>query len=208
MHVVDSSADFRYAAQADFESVYNVKHGAPDLLPEFQCGVPEHVPNVNKPHIGHPGCFATAVLLAAVPLLAAQITNGELFVTGVTGSTGSGKNPDAGTHHPERHSNLYAYKPLSHRHTPEIVSLAAAASGIDASINFVPHSGPYARGIYATVQAKTKRPVAQNELQELFVDAYENSAFVEPLQPKKGLSSAFSINRVSASIRTRSEPAF
>ena len=194
VHVVDSSADFRYAAQADFESVYNIAHGAPDLLSDFQCGVPEHVSNVDKPHVGHPGCFATAVLLASVPLLKAKITNNELFVTGVTGSTGSGKSPGAGTHHPERHGNLYAYKPLSHRHTPEIVSLAAAASGIDASINFVPHSGPFARGIYATVQAKTNRPVTQNELQDIFVVAYADAAFVEVIDGMPKLKNVVASN--------------
>jgi N-acetyl-gamma-glutamyl-phosphate reductase len=179
VHVVDSSADFRYPSQADFESIYSIDHGAPELIADFFCGVPEHVAAPDTPHIAHPGCFATAVLLAAVPLLSAGITDNELFVTGVTGSTGSGKTPQPGTHHPERHSNLYAYKPLAHRHTPEIVRLAAAASGHEASINFVPHSGPYARGIYVTVQAKTNRVLSQEQLQSIFSDAYANAPFVE-----------------------------
>jgi len=179
VHVVDSSADFRYSNQKDFESVYNIEHGAPDLLQSFQCGVPEQLNNTNARHVGHPGCFATAILLASVPLLAAGITDNELFVTGVTGSTGSGKSPQSGTHHPERHSNLYAYKALAHRHTPEIIGLAAAATGVEANINFVPHSGPFARGIYATVQAKTNRAVSQQELQNVFVAAYDDAAFVE-----------------------------
>ena len=179
VHVVDSSADFRYSMQQDFESVYATEHGAPDLLEHFQCGLPEQIVDTNVRHIGHPGCFATAILLASVPLLAAGITNNELFVTGVTGSTGSGKSPQAGTHHPERHSNLYAYKALAHRHTPEVVRLAAAATGVEANINFVPHSGPFARGIYATVQAKTNRAVTQDELQDIFTSAYADAAFVE-----------------------------
>ncbi len=179
VHVVDSSADFRYASQADFESVYGIEHGAPELIASFHCGVPEHVAELSAPHVAHPGCFATAVLLAAVPLLSAAITDGELFVTGVTGSTGSGKNPQPGTHHPERHANLYAYKPLAHRHTPEIIRLAAAASGHEASINFIPHSGPYARGIYVTLQAKVNRKVSQDELRSIFSDAYIDAPFVE-----------------------------
>ena len=163
----------------DFESVYAIEHGAPDLLEHFQCGLPEQVVDTKVRHIGHPGCFATAILLASVPLLAAGVTNNELFVTGVTGSTGSGKSPQAGTHHPERHSNLYAYKALAHRHTPEIVRLAAAATGVEANINFVPHSGPFARGIYATVQAKTSRDITQDELQNIYPSAYADAAFVD-----------------------------
>lgn len=179
VHVVDSSADFRFASQADFETVYGIEHGAPELIADFHCGLPEYAVGTNTPHIAHPGCFATAVLLAAVPLLSAAITDGELFVTGVTGSTGSGKNPQPGTHHPERHSNLYAYKPLAHRHTPEIVRLAVAASGHEAGINFIPHSGPFARGIYVTVQAKVKRKISQQALQNIFSDAYTDAPFVE-----------------------------
>ncbi len=179
VHVVDSSADFRYTSQSGFESVYGVEHGAPELLRSFHCGVPEHVARATTPHVAHPGCFATAVLLASVPLLGAGVTDNRLFVTGVTGSTGSGKSPQPGTHHPERHSNLYAYKPLVHRHTPEIVALAAAASGCEADFCFVPHSGPFARGIYVTVQAKTNRAVMLEELRSIFDDAYEHAPFVQ-----------------------------
>lgn len=179
VHVVDSSADFRFSSPTDFESIYGIEHGAPELMTRFQCGVPEHVAAITTPHIAHPGCFATAILLASVPLLSSATTDGELFVTGITGSTGSGKRPQPGTHHPERHSNLYAYKPLAHRHTAEIVRLANTASGTEASINFVPHSGPYARGIYVSVQAKLNRKISQSELQEIFVDAYADAPFVE-----------------------------
>ncbi|NNC76354.1 MAG: N-acetyl-gamma-glutamyl-phosphate reductase, partial [Woeseiaceae bacterium] len=123
VHVVDASADFRYSSQKHYEAVYGIKHGAPELIPSFQCGVPEQLEKLTAAHVGHPGCFATAVLLAIVPLLGNKLIDGELFVTGVTGSTGSGRQAQAGTHHPERHSNMYAYKALEHRHAPEIVTL-------------------------------------------------------------------------------------
>jgi N-acetyl-gamma-glutamyl-phosphate reductase len=179
VHVVDASADFRYSKQSEYEAVYSIEHGAPELLDAFQSGVPEHVDEINADHVGHPGCFATAVLLAAVPLIASGLTDGNLFVTGITGSTGSGQKPQPGTHHPERHSNLYAYKPLAHRHAPEITALIEAATGKEASVNFVPHSGPFARGIHATIQAKTDTAVTSDELRDVYTQAYANSAFVE-----------------------------
>ena len=77
----------------------------------------------------HPGCFSTAILLASVPLLSSGIVEPTLFVSGVTGSTGSGRKPVEGTHHPTRHSDLYSYGALGHRHTPEITALAKAAIG-------------------------------------------------------------------------------
>ena len=178
VHVVDSSADFRYASQLDYEVVYGSEHGAPVLLPEFSCAVPEHAIQPATPHIGHPGCFATAALLAAVPLLQSGLTEAELYVTGITGSTGSGRSPQAGTHHPERHSNLYAYKPLAHRHAPEIAGLAEAASSRPAQVHFVPHSGPFARGIHVTVQAKASQRVSDSQLRSAFEEAYGNAPFV------------------------------
>lgn len=186
VHVVDASADFRYSKQAEFENVYGVNHGAPDLLSSFHCGLPEHDSKTTAPHIGHPGCFATAVLLAAVPLLSSGLTNGDLFVCGTTGSTGSGRQPQAGTHHPERHSNLYAYKPLAHRHAPEIRALAANATGVDLNVNFVPHSGPFARGIYITLQAKLVANASIEALRSTFANAYQDAPFIElvPGTPK------------------------
>lgn len=178
-HVVDASADFRYSNQLDYEVVYGSEHGAPELLDAFQSGVPEHVSTITAEHVGHPGCFATAVLLAAVPLIASGLTETDLFVTGITGSTGSGQKPQPGTHHPERHGNLYAYKPLAHRHAPEIAAYIEAATGKEANVNFVPHSGPFARGIHATVQAKTDARITSEQLQDIYAEAYKDAPFVE-----------------------------
>jgi len=178
VHTVDVSADFRYREAAAYEAVYGTAHGAPQLLGEFVCAVPEHAAGAIAQHVAHPGCFATAILLAAVPLLQSGLVEPELFVTGITGSTGSGRTPQAGTHHPERHSNLYAYKALTHRHTPEIVNLTEAASGVRANVNFVPHSGPFARGIFATVQAKTTGGATAARLREAFESLYADTPFV------------------------------
>ncbi len=179
VHVVDSSADFRYAEQAAWEAVYGAEHGAPKLLADFSSAVPEHANAVSTPHVGHPGCFATATLLATVPLIASGLTEPEVYVSGVTGSTGSGRSPQSGTHHPERNNNLYAYKPLAHRHAPEMAELTTAASGRKTIVRFVPHSGPFARGIHVTVQAKAVSDISEQQLREVYVRAYANSPFVE-----------------------------
>lgn len=151
--VVDISADYRFRDAAVYAAVYKHAHGAPQRLADFTCAVPEHLATLATPHVAHPGCFATTTLLAVVPLLAMKLVEPILFVSGVTGSTGSGRKPVEGTHHPTRHSDLYSYSALAHRHAPEIRTCALAATGVDADIAFVPHSGPYARGIHATIQA-------------------------------------------------------
>jgi N-acetyl-gamma-glutamyl-phosphate reductase len=157
--VVDISADYRYADLAEYERVYRHAHGAPARAQLFTCAVPEHLDRSPTPHVAHPGCFATATLLATVPLLKLGLADGPVFVSAVTGSTGAGRSPIAGTHHPQRHGDLYSYNALTHRHAAEIRALARAASGRDLQLAFVPHSGPFARGIHATVQAKLAKPL-------------------------------------------------
>jgi len=155
--VVDISADFRYADLDEYARVYKHTHGAPARAREFTCAVPEHLDRAPTPHVAHPGCLSTATLLASVPLLALDLVQPQIYVSAVTGSTGAGRSPIAGTHHPERHSDLYAYNALTHRHATEITALARAAAGRDCGFAFVPHSGPFTRGIHATVQAKLTR---------------------------------------------------
>lgn len=179
LHVVDSSADFRYPSPAQFEALYGISHPAPDLLNDFFCGVPEHVSDIEAKHAGHPGCFATAMLLAAIPLVNSGLVAGDLFVTGITGSTGSGSSPQSGTHHPERHSNLYAYKPLAHRHVPEVERLITKNCGTDTSVRFVPHSGPFARGIYITLQAGLNSTTTKESITEIFRSYYQDAPFVQ-----------------------------
>jgi N-acetyl-gamma-glutamyl-phosphate reductase len=177
-HVVDISADFRYRSAAEYEAVYKHPHGAPARLHAFSCAVPEHLREILTPHAAHPGCFATAALLACVPLLAMGLTTHELFVAAITGSTGSGRKPSEGTHHPLRHSDLYAYNVLAHRHAPEIKACVLAATGIETQVAFVPHSGPFARGIHATVQASLRAPRDSAHVLGALREYYAGSPFV------------------------------
>jgi N-acetyl-gamma-glutamyl-phosphate reductase len=181
--VVDISADFRYSSAAAYEAVYKHPHGAPERLRQFTCAVPEHLAKAPTPHVAHPGCFATAQLLAVVPLLKLGIVEPRLFIAGVTGSSGSGRTPSAGTHHPQRHSDMYAYNALGHRHAPEVVALSAAASGVQPEVCFIPHSGPFVRGIHVTVQANFSQAAARKSLQSAeliaaFAEFYKGSQFV------------------------------
>jgi N-acetyl-gamma-glutamyl-phosphate reductase len=182
--VVDISADYRYNTAEAYAAVYHHDHGAPARIKDFVCAVPEHLRTQPAKHVAHPGCFATATLLASVPLLAAKLVSPTLFVSGITGSTGSGRKPVDGTHHPVRHSDLYSYNALSHRHIPEITACAKAASGIEADFAFVPHSGPIARGIHVTVQATLAPGVAitTTELRDKLRAFYAHSPFVRVLE--------------------------
>ena len=207
VHVVDSSADFRYSDITQFETVYGSAHAAPDLIGSFFCSVPEHTKESVERHVGHPGCFATAALLAAVPLVASDLASGDLFMSGVTGSTGSGRSPGAGTHHPERHSNLYAYKPLVHRHVPEIRALIAGATNREVGVNFVPHSGPFSRGIYVTLQSRLLKPVGTDSLRECFATFYRDSEFVNVVDGAPRLKNVVASNYCHIGVHAEADSA-
>lgn len=178
VRVVDTSADFRFSDRTAFERVYGGAHPQPGLLDEFFCAVPEHQAGIPARHAAHPGCFATAIALACVPLASAGVDGDTVYVAGTTGSTGSGRSPQDGTHHPERHSNLYAYKPLQHRHVPEVEALVERAASRRLTISFVPQSGPFARGIYVVAQAKLAQPASTGDMIDHFRKQYAHAGFV------------------------------
>ena len=199
---VDISADFRYASAGAYEAVYHHAHGAPARIAEFTCAVPEHLASAATRHVAHPGCFATASLLASVPLLALDLVEPRLYIAGITGSTGAGRKPVEGTHHPLRHSDLYSYGALAHRHAPEIAACARLACGIDAEINFVPHSGPFARGIHVTVQAALRRPLSSREALAAVADYYRDREFVRVLDTPPRVKDVASSNYAHLSVAT------
>lgn len=179
--VVDLSADFRHADPDRYREIYGIPHPAPDLLREFSCGLPElngGATGKAPGRVAHPGCFATAVALGAAPLRSAGLVEPELHASAITGSTGSGGMPKETTHHPLRHANLFAYKPLTHRHAPEMEDLLAVPGAPGARVRFVPHSGPFARGIHATVFAQSRSPLTDDDLAACYRDFYAGAPLV------------------------------
>ena len=200
VRIVDISADFRFADGAAYEKVYGHPHGAPGRLAAFRCALPEHLDETPDGHVGHPGCFVTATLLASVPLLKLGLVEPRLSVVAVTGSTGAGRTPTATTHHPARRSTVFAYNPLKHRHEPEMRALASAASGVEAVIHFIPQSGPFARGIYATLQGRLVRPMETGEVRQALAGFYAKAPFVDILPEPPRLQDVVGTNRARLSV--------
>ena len=181
LRIVDISADYRFTDAAAYQSVYKHAHGAPTRLADFTCALPEHLTSLPTAHVAHPGCFATAMLLALVPLVTLNLIEADVFVSGVTGSTGSGRSPVEGTHHPRRHSDLYSYGALAHRHAPEVMGIVHRLTGTSVRLHFVPHSGPFARGIHATTQARLLRPLSSEDIRAVLAEFYQGQPFVRVL---------------------------
>jgi N-acetyl-gamma-glutamyl-phosphate reductase len=193
--VVDTSADFRFDDPEAYARVYGHPHPAPARLADFRCAVPEHLASIETPHAAHPGCFATALLLGIVPLAAMDLAAGDFYASAVTGSTGAGRTPRDTTHHPARQSNLFAYQALKHRHDPEVRALVRATTGRSIGLHFVPHSGPFARGIHATIFARHDGRLKAADVVEALTEFYRGSAFVrvgtEPPRLKDIVASNF-----------------
>jgi N-acetyl-gamma-glutamyl-phosphate reductase common form len=203
VRIVDLSADFRLGA-ADYERLYGHAHGAPARLAEFTCAVPEHFAGKPPGHVSHPGCFTTAVVVAAYPFLKNDLVEGPIRVAAVTGSSGSGRAPAANTHHPERTGNLYAYNTLAHRHEQEMRDLLGKARGGTAPVvDFVPHSGPFVRGIHATLFLELKKPEAAETLVEAVNAFYAASPFVRASATPPKLAEVVGTNRARIGVGTR-----
>ena len=184
--IVDFSADFRLKDRAVWEKWYKVPHASPELLAQAVYGLPE----VNRERIrkarlvANPGCYATAVQLALLPLVETQfVDHGHLIADAKSGVSGAGRKTEADLLFSEASDNFKAYAVKGHRHHPEIIESLASLEGVSGrrlGLTFVPHLVPMVRGILATVYA---RITAETDFQALFERRYEKEPFVDVLPP-------------------------
>lgn len=135
--------------------------------------------DIRKAHdVANPGCFATAIQLATLPLAAAGLIKDEIHVTAITGSTGAGKKPGETTHFSYRDNNISIYKLFTHQHLAEIKQNLERAGADTPTVNFVPLRGDFARGIFASVYTRAVEGLTQEDYRKVFEDYYAGSPFV------------------------------
>ena len=176
--VIDLAADFRIHDARLHETYYGV-HPAPALVHRFEYGLADIRGTELKgaKAIAAPGCFATASQLALYALKDAPLA-AEPAVYAITGSSGAGVHPRPTTHHPARAHNVFGYSVLGHRHEGEIAEQWRAWTGrVEAMPRLLSHSGPFVRGIYATVHASLRRPEGPAVVAAA-VKAFANRPFV------------------------------
>ncbi len=178
--VLDMSAAFRLRSAAEYGERYGRPHPHPELLERFVYGLPE----IHRNHlrdargIAGPGCFATCVELSLLPLARAGWLKGEVSVTAMTGSSGSGAQPKLTTHHPVRSVNLRPYAPLRHVQAYEIEQELRSAGADDLVFDFVPVSVPLSRGILTVTHLTLPASVTQDALTAHFIEFYRDEPFV------------------------------
>ena len=158
-----------------------------DLSTDYRAKSPNHdfvygLPELNREEIrtatriANPGCFATCIQLAILPLAAAGLLNDEIHVNGITGSTGAGVKPSDTSHFSWRNNNISIYKAFNHQHLEEIgQSIHQLQPDFQKAVNFIPVRGNFTRGIYATTY--THCTLSLNEAKKLYADFYKDRAF-------------------------------
>ncbi len=179
--LIDLSGDFRLDDAEAFGRAYGKPHPCPKALGSFVYGLPEWQREKIKGarRIASPGCFATAIQLALLPLAGLKDL-GFIAVSAATGSSGSGATPSEATHHPTRANDFRAYKVLNHQHEAEVTRLLDAEKTRGYSLAFVPHSAPLVRGIFATVQLHPPAALRLNGamLRKKYADFYRDAPFI------------------------------
>ncbi|MUU78819.1 N-acetyl-gamma-glutamyl-phosphate reductase [Winogradskyella endarachnes] len=164
--IIDLSNDFRLVADKNFEGK------------EFVYGLPELNKDAIKQanYIANPGCFATAIQLALLPLAKAEVLQNDIHINAVTGATGAGTSLSKTTHFTWRDNNFSHYKAFTHQHLGEInQTVNQLQSGFNSDINFMPNRGNFSRGIFATLYTKFEGTL--EDAKQLYKAYYKDAIF-------------------------------
>lgn len=208
VRIIDLSGDFRLENLTDYTRDYAPEHPCADRLGTFVYGMPELNSEAIKSakHVASPGCFATGIAMGLLPLADAGLLNDtNVRTVAMTGSSGSGVKPQAGTHHAVRVNNLKAYKALHHQHRAEIVQTLSKAGAAKISLDFVPVSAPLVRGILAVSQLDLGEDQDQASIQSLYEDYYTDHLLTN-VRPKGAAAEVVAVTgtaRVEINIETR-----
>lgn len=164
--IIDLSNDFRLFTDKNFKGK------------DFVYGLPELDKTAIKTakYIANPGCFATALQLAILPLAAKGLLNNDIHINAVTGATGAGTSLSTTTHFTYRDNNYSHYKAFNHQHLGEInQTVNQLQANFNAEINFIPNRGNFSRGIFATTY--TKYDGSLDDAIKIYKEYYKNAAF-------------------------------
>jgi len=164
--IIDLSNDFRLKADEVFQGK------------EFVYGLPElHKEKIRTAkNIANPGCFATSIELALLPLANAGLINSSLHINATTGATGAGVSPGATTHFAWRDNNFSIYKAFTHQHLGEIgENLTGLQKDFNQELFFIPNRGNFSRGIFASIYLKFDKSL--EKAYELFENYYKDAVF-------------------------------
>ncbi len=184
--IVDLAADFRLREAALYEQWYGEKHAAPDWLCKFVYGLPElhRADLAHANYVSGVGCNATASNLALLPLVKADLLDSSfpIFIEIKVGSSESGAEGNAGSHHAERANVIRTFSAFGHRHTAEVIQ----EMGIK-QVSLTMTAVDLVRGVLATAHAKVKQGVATKDLWKAYRAVANDNPFVRIVKEQRGI---------------------
>lgn len=180
LKIIDLSQDYRLKAEGN-DFVY----GLPEMNRRAIC---------KAMHVANPGCFATAIQLAVLPLARNQVLSGPISVNAITGSTGAGVKPSATSHFSWRDNNLSVYKVFQHQHLHEIKqSIHQLQPDYNGDIDFIPYRGGFPRGIFVTAVVRSKLPI--EEITKMYQTYYDDDSFTHVVERNIDLKQVVNTNK-------------
>lgn len=181
MRVVDLSADYRLRDPRLHQQWYGEEHHDTANLAHAVYGLPEiYGDKINTARlIANPGCYPQTGILGLAPLVAGKLIELHgIIVDSKSGVSGAGRTPKLTTHFPECNESVSAYNVGKHRHQPEIEQSLTDVAGEPVEVIFTPHLIPMDRGIFSTIYATPRKPIAEADLVKLYRDYYAQAPFV------------------------------
>ncbi|MDR2906730.1 MAG: N-acetyl-gamma-glutamyl-phosphate reductase [Bacteroidales bacterium] len=180
--IIDLSSDFRI--QPAYQN-RNFVYGLPEIFKDEIA---------RAKNVANPGCFATAIQLALLPLAQKDLLNDDVHVNALTGSSGAGRGRSDTTHFSYRENNISIYKAFTHQHLGEInKTLTTAQKGKSVNLNFIPMRGDFTRGIFATVYTKCDLP--KDEIVALYTKYYEIHPFTHISKQEISMKEVINTNK-------------
>ncbi len=178
--IIDLSHDYRLSDTSD-----GFVYGLPEL---------NHDAIVSADKVANPGCFATCIQLGLLPVFAANAVEGDVSISGITGSTGAGQSLSRTSHFSWRNNNMSVYKALKHQHLLEIgESITQLSPGFRNELLFIPYRGNFPRGIITTSHFRTLK--SNQELFDLYTDYYDNAKFTHVIDHNPDLKMVVNTNK-------------
>jgi N-acetyl-gamma-glutamyl-phosphate reductase len=185
IRVIDLSADYRLHDPNVYAQWYGASHEDLAHLAQAVYGLPELYGDdiAAAQLVANPGCYPQTGILGLAPLVAAHaIEPRRIVIDSKSGVSGAGRTPKLATHFPECNESVSAYQVGTHRHTPEIEQVLSEVAGEAVEVLFAPHLIPMDRGIFSTIYAVPRRPLAEAELMAMYRSYYARAPFVRVVE--------------------------
>jgi len=178
--VVDLSADYRVQDLKVYKKYYHVAHEDKQNLKNAVYGLPElYKSAISKAQlVANPGCYPTSIILPLFPLLKEGLIKLEIVIDSKSSITGAGKKAIIDYHYTNISNNIWAYKPFTHQHVPEVVSILKTKTGEKVDVSFTPHVVGVDAGIYSTIYVWFKKKMDDSQLSAIYQKYYRNCPFV------------------------------